>query len=228
MGKICGIYILTFPNGKKYVGQSIDIMRRFRKYRINDASNQHLKNALIKYGWNSVKYDIREFETEYLDAMEQDLVYIMKTYDRCFGYNKHEGGDSNRVKSEDTLKRLSESHKKYKITEKHRENLSKACSGDLNGFKGKHHTEDNRKRMREIKLNNPFSKEHIKKMIDARYKKVYVVHLPWLNLVVDTLSIKQLAKEYDLCSSRLFKIIKYNKNYKNIQIDVYERNENEQ
>ena len=43
IGKISGIYKLTFPNGKIYIGQSVDIKRRIKEH------NSSTKGAIIPY-----------------------------------------------------------------------------------------------------------------------------------------------------------------------------------
>lgn len=217
--KVCGIYILTFPNGKKYVGQSVDIFRRFRKYMINNGSNFHLTNALKKYGWNNVKKDIIELEVNELDNYEDDYVYILKLNDRHFGYNKKEGGNKARVKSTETLKRLSESHKKYKFTDEHKRKLSESCIGNKNGFYGKHHTEDTKNKMSEIKLNNPMTDEYKKKLVLSRCKKTYKLIDKFGN-VFNTNNLKEFARNNSLDGSSLYKVLKGIKKYKEWRVYV--------
>jgi hypothetical protein len=43
MSKICGIYKITSPSGKVYIGQSVDIKRRFTTYKILNKSKRHLE-----------------------------------------------------------------------------------------------------------------------------------------------------------------------------------------
>jgi len=52
-----GIYIFTFPNGKQYVGKSVDIKRRIqRHFRCEDG--QVVSDAIMKYGKENVKIDV--------------------------------------------------------------------------------------------------------------------------------------------------------------------------
>jgi len=204
MSKICGVYILTFPNGKKYIGQSVDVYRRFK---INDGSNPHLTNALKKYSWNNVKISVFEREIKELDELEDDLIYILKTDDRLFGYNKKEGGSDGRIKSPETLKKLSESHKLYKITDEHRKNLSIACIGDKNGFFGRHHTKEDKIKMSLLKKGKKLSSEHCKKLSEIRRKNCYVVTSP-SGEVFETYSLKEFGKRYNIDGSGLYKVVK--------------------
>jgi len=50
MEKICGIYKITSPSGRIYIGKSIDILRRFSSYRsLNCKSQRKLYASLCKY-----------------------------------------------------------------------------------------------------------------------------------------------------------------------------------
>lgn len=57
-----GIYAFTSPSGKVYVGQSVDLRRRFVTYRsINPAKEQrHLYNSFISHGFSNHKFEILE------------------------------------------------------------------------------------------------------------------------------------------------------------------------
>ena len=54
VGKVCGVYKLTFSNGHYYYGQSIDIGRRYtqhmRELRKDIHSNSRITNCYKKYG----------------------------------------------------------------------------------------------------------------------------------------------------------------------------------
>lgn len=54
-----GIYEITSPSGKVYVGQSWNLQRRFRAYAILKCQAQRkLYNSLFKYGWEAHKKKI--------------------------------------------------------------------------------------------------------------------------------------------------------------------------
>lgn len=49
--KICGIYCLTSPSGKKYIGQSMNIHRRLTQYKRGENKSQtKIHSAILKYG----------------------------------------------------------------------------------------------------------------------------------------------------------------------------------
>ncbi len=48
--RTCGIYCLTSPSGKKYIGRSFNIERRMTQYKRLECQNQSkLYTAIIKY-----------------------------------------------------------------------------------------------------------------------------------------------------------------------------------
>ena len=82
-----GIYKLTSPSGKTYIGQSICIRERFSKYkRMNCEDQPKLHNALKKYGVNNFIYEIIEIcSRNMLDEREK---YYIAQYDSIKnGYN---------------------------------------------------------------------------------------------------------------------------------------------
>ena len=100
--KQSGIYIIeNLVNGKKYVGQSVNISSRrnthMYKLRHNTHDNEHLQQAFNKYGEESFKhYIIEHCNPEDLDAREQYYILKFKSYDDKFGYNMDTGGGANR------------------------------------------------------------------------------------------------------------------------------------
>lgn len=116
MGIVCGIYCIeNLINNKKYIGQSIDIYRRWTNHKSDLNSgrhgNTHLQAAWDKYGSNNFEFKIIE---ECLEQMldEREVYYINK-YDcmnnNC-GYNLESGGNLNKHPSIETRKKMSESH----------------------------------------------------------------------------------------------------------------------
>lgn len=89
---ISGIYkIENLINGKKYIGQSIDIQRRFDEHK-RDKDNCRIHQALRKYGINNFSFEIvEECPIILLDEREK---YWIKYYDSFNnGYNATTGGN---------------------------------------------------------------------------------------------------------------------------------------
>jgi group I intron endonuclease len=99
--KISGIYKITNPKGKIYVGQSIDIIGRWNVYKNKQAKNQpKLFNSLGKYGYDHHMFEILEicdhsllhereifFKKHYLKKSNDDwnMVLFCELYDRGGG-----------------------------------------------------------------------------------------------------------------------------------------------
>jgi group I intron endonuclease len=155
-------------NGKIYVGQAKDFKSRLRCHKYHTKSNK--KNspfyaALKKYGWDNFIINIIEkCDVEMLNEREE---YWIKEKNCLYpyGYNLMKGGNQYEM-SDETKKKISESRKGIKFSDKHIENLKKSHIGnklseetkkklsEIN--KGKIHSEDTRLKLR---YSNPNRKE---------------------------------------------------------------------
>ena len=174
MSKICGIYKITSPTGKIYIGQSIHIKRRWsdhKKMPISDKGNI-LYNSFLSHGADSHKFEILErCSKEMLN--EREIYYIEKyqTFDTEHGLNLTKGGDSNVVFSKKTLQKMSEAKKGvrpknligYKHSKETRDILRKKSMGNKNWL-GKNHSEETKEKIRQAKLGKKHSKETIEKL----------------------------------------------------------------
>jgi group I intron endonuclease len=105
-----GIYRITnLVNGKTYIGQSIDIKRRFCDHRcISHESNIHLKRALKKYGKDNFRYEVLE-ECDISELDEKEIYYISTLKPE---YNIASGGQSSlRAYPEEVKKVISQKAK---------------------------------------------------------------------------------------------------------------------
>lgn len=114
-----GIYaIQNLKNGKLYIGQSVDIHRRWRQEKQCKRINQHLKRSFIKYGINNFIFYILELcSRENLNDREKFYIKLYRTLDPDFGYNETSGGDSSFIRPH------------QKLSEEHKEKISKANKG---------------------------------------------------------------------------------------------------
>ena len=88
---ICGIYSVTNKiNNKIYIGQSIDIERRWNQHRYGKG-NLILKNAIKKYGIENFEFDVLEVleskDIKILTELEQKWFDIKKPFITQNGYN---------------------------------------------------------------------------------------------------------------------------------------------
>lgn len=174
-----GIYKLTSPSGKCYIGQSLNIEKRLLSYKRLACKNQgKIHNALLKYGWDN-------FKTEYLYIGNKDDENIrftlndlesrwIKEFDSIKnGYNIQEGGwfgfatQESRKKisnsrlgkpmSDETKRKISESTKGRSLSEIHKRRI-----GESN--KGRPISEENKKRFIEYNTGRIWSEESRRKL----------------------------------------------------------------
>lgn len=64
--KNCGIYKITSPSGKVYIGQAVDLYRRISRYSMSSTYKKQpkLKNSFDKYGVENHQFDVIEYCTE--------------------------------------------------------------------------------------------------------------------------------------------------------------------
>lgn len=134
--KISGIYKITSPSGKIYIGQSIDIERRFNEYQnLNCKSQRFLFSSLSKHGADKHLFEIlKECYVEELNKWERffQIFYINCGYKlgknlinhRVTGDNDHSG-----YVSKETKIRLSQSLMGHQISQETRDKISKSTKG---------------------------------------------------------------------------------------------------
>ena len=99
---ICGIYKITNNfNGYSYIGQSVDIKRRWYEHsKISTHKNEMycFQNALKKYGVENFTFEIlEECPREQLNEREKFYIKQYRTFigwKDCKGYNSTTGGDT--------------------------------------------------------------------------------------------------------------------------------------
>ena len=136
MGKICGIYKITSPNGKIYIGESSDINTRKYYYKIVSCHKQvKLYNSLKKYGWDAHNFEIvEECEFDELLCRErywQDFYDVLNVGLNCELTNC---GGQKRILSQES-----------------RDKIGKANSGSNNGMYGKNLSKEHLKILKEYK-----------------------------------------------------------------------------
>jgi len=106
------VYLLFFPSGKRYVGQTTDFEERMKHYKRNDGSNPHIINAFKKYGFRNLVIDHCSLPTICANIVEIFMISWYNLQNSKLGYNKHPGGKS-----------------EWKITDEQRAALSAALIG---------------------------------------------------------------------------------------------------
>lgn len=132
MSKICGIYKITSPTGRVYIGQSIDIKKRIRGYRYPEhvKGQRKLYNSLKKHGYKKHKFEIvMQCDIEKLDEMETFYIDVYNTFNTKHGLNCNHGGQGHHIQSEETKRRRTESQKGRKVSKETRKRISEAKMG---------------------------------------------------------------------------------------------------
>jgi hypothetical protein len=110
------LYLLTFPNNKRYVGQTVNsLQKRWTQHKSKAKNNPNegcvaLNHAIRKYGAENVKIlQISEVDNDKLDLYEN--YYIAKVFHTLTpqGYNLQTGGSALKRHSKKTLLKMSKS-----------------------------------------------------------------------------------------------------------------------
>ena len=129
--KIIGIYKITSPTKKIYIGQSIDIDKRFNQYKKLECKTQtRLYNSFLKYGIINHKFEIiTECDINQLNEQE-------RYFQECYNVMSKNGLNCRLTTSEDRSGELSIDTK---------QKLSKAKIGNKNTLGFKHSVETKEK-----------------------------------------------------------------------------------
>lgn len=224
MSRTGAIYMLVNDiNGKKYIGQTVDIHRRINEHKLDN--RQVIDCAIDKYGWANFTVIILEASIvqEKLNSKEMKYIEKYNTF-KGRGYNCTEGGDSlgsgeahpryGGDMPEETKRKISEAHKGKVVPENVRKKMSKAKSGKNNPWYGVHrtgkdnpmygknHTEESKQKMRDNRgdlsgANNPHCK--ISREEGQEIKQKYDTN--------DNLRLQDLADKHDIGTTTVGKIV---------------------
>lgn len=127
-------------NGKIYIGQSSNILKRWRRNGGGYKTSRKFNNAIRKYGWESFEHIIIEnnISQSFADSLEK---YLIKTFEtQKYGYNIRDGSSRTPLSLE-SRKLLSENIKKHIIEHP-------GCrSGKNNPMYGKSHSIETKKKI---------------------------------------------------------------------------------
>ena len=117
------VYLLTFPSGKRYAGQTVDLKQRMATYKSNRGANPHMTNALKKHDWTSIIKEHFSIPTVCADIIEIFLISWYDLVNRENGYNKTTGGKSGYIITEEARERMSKAHTGVPLSAEHRASL---------------------------------------------------------------------------------------------------------
>lgn len=140
-----GIYKIISPSGKIYIGQSINIEKRFKQYeKLNCIKQVKLYNSFLKYGvCNHLFHIVEECLVEELNEKETYWGIFYNVLNK--GLN-HKLGNTKHSLSDTTLTKMKESAIKRGRTSEMNDKLSvslkKYYSKNKGSFSGKRHTDE--------------------------------------------------------------------------------------
>ena len=133
-----GIYKITNPKGRIYIGQSVDIEKRFKKYKLLHCELQYkIYRSLLKYGVDKHKFEIVQIcNKEQLNELEKYYVDLFQTFNSNYGLNLRDGGAAKGRQSYETKQKMSIS--KRNISNETRLKMSKSGKGRFVSDETKH------------------------------------------------------------------------------------------
>lgn len=149
---IYAVYKLTAPNGKCYIGMTKQSVERRWNSGHAYQHNEHLLNAIAKYGWDNFGKEVVFTSASKTEAekIERFLIAKYDSANRLHGYNILPGGNVSDGQSEETKRKISESMKKLQTDEVR---ARKSRDG-----KGRKHSEEARQKLRLANLGNQHAK----------------------------------------------------------------------
>lgn len=137
--KICGIYKITSPSGKIYIGQSKDCLFRKTEYsRVRCKQQAKLYQSLLKYSWEAHVFEIiYECKKEELNNWEKYYVDFFKTFNTKHGLNLRDGGGNHATFSEETKKKMGDKSRGRIKSEETKRKQGRKVTGQGNGMYGK-------------------------------------------------------------------------------------------
>ena len=116
--RITGIYKITSPTNRIYIGKSNNINRRFKDYRkpVKKGRKSLIHDSIKKYGYDSHIFEILEqCEEDRLNEREMFYIEYFQTnvtkYREGNGLNLYDGGNSPVIQSSDRLREIALSRK---------------------------------------------------------------------------------------------------------------------
>jgi group I intron endonuclease len=145
-----GIYKITSPSKKVYIGSSNNIPKRLNYYKSGNCKGQiKLYNSILKYGW--INHKVEVLEVCNLDELYQRELYYGTLYN---------------VLSVNGLNLILPKNNEVKtgISDETRRRMSESRMGVKNSFYGKKHSEETRKKIAIAQTGRKHTDEHRKKV----------------------------------------------------------------
>lgn len=208
-----GIYKITNPNGKIYIGQSINIEKRISDYKkFKNCKNQILLyRSLIKYNpKNHIFEIIKECDINFLNDNERYFQEFYNVLDHSKGLNCRltSSDDRKGYLSYDMKSKISLSNKgKPKHSERNKINLSLKQQGNSNML-GKTHSKETKQKMSKSQLGKIRTEETKQKMSESAKGKIKTIE--WRQNISKSHPTKKSVIQYDLQGNKINEFISIN------------------
>lgn len=172
-GNYC-VYVHTSPSGKRYVGMTGKLpeerwgkngSRYLKKEKNGDYMHIAFARAILKYGWDNIEHEVvaSNLTREEACNFEKLLIEKLNTKNCDYGYNLKDGGTGGGGFSEETLRKMSESHKGIKQSEETIKKRAEKLRGPNNPNYGKPMSEEQKIKLSKSLKGKKQSEETIRK-----------------------------------------------------------------
>lgn len=187
-----GIYKITSPSGKIYIGSSINIEKRIKYYKsLNCKGQTKLYNSIQKYGWENHLFEV-------ICECTKDLLYIKERH----------YGEFYEVLGTQGLNLIlpKNGQEKVGVSEFTRIKMSNSKLGSKNTFYGKTHTNETKEKIKNFQTGRKHTIEHRNKVSMNNAKNKAKIILDLSNGVFYS-SAKELSDLYGIKHSTLRSIL---------------------
>lgn len=235
----CGIYKITSPTNKVYIGQSINIGKRLASYKIKYAATSQtiLGRSLAKYGWKAHRFEIIiECLPSELNELEIKYIAQFNSFNSNTGMNAMSGGKKGWTFSDIVMQKLrepksEETKEKFRIGAKNRPPISeetrekhrarmlgrtvKESTRELKRIisSGKTHTEETKLKIKKIKTGIRLSEEAKQKLRGKRGRPVIQLSKKDLTAIKEFPSAAIAGQKLECSGSDIIQCCKGNRNH---------------
>lgn len=126
MEKSWCVYKHALPDGRCYIGQTCDIVTRWKLSAYKNCVKFY--SAIQKYGWENFNHEILVDNLTLKEANHLEEEYIKKYNSIEKGFNLNSGGE-NKLHSQETKNKMSQTRKGISHSQEHNEAISNALMG---------------------------------------------------------------------------------------------------
>lgn len=209
-----GVYMIIFPNNKRYIGISNNIRRRMNEHNVDFRNNLPIESAIQKYGKINNFILLEEIEAENRQLMREREKYWIAKYhsnNKEFGYNVSEGGDgadigSKNLQAKFTEEQIQQIYKDLKDCKETMTDIARKYNIDLSSLSYINNGKTYFHSSEIYPIRNGFQKikkgieNHNSKFDEAILNKIFSL------LKENNLTMKAIANEFNVAESTIHNI----------------------